>query len=85
MTSISEPVAITTDTGDGRPIPLVEMRDICVPSAVSTPSTGSASTSPAIEVVALVGGNGAGKSTLMKVLSGAQRADAARSTSTAIR
>ncbi len=34
------------------------------------------------EILALVGENGAGKSTLIKILTGADRADAARSSST---
>ena len=75
MTSVSEPVAITTDTGDGRPIPLVEMRDIRVSfGGVHAVDGVSVDLLPG-EVVALVGGNGAGKSTLMKALSGAHPAD----------
>jgi D-xylose transport system ATP-binding protein len=75
MTSVSEPVAITTETGDGRPTPLVEMRDIRVSFGGVHAVDGVSVDLNAGEVVGLVGGNGAGKSTLMKVLSGAHPAD----------
>ena len=57
-------------------IPLVEMRDISVAFGGVHAVDHCTITLHAGEVVGLVGGNGAGKSTLMKVLSGAQRADA---------
>ena len=56
--------------------PLVEMRDIRVSFGGVHAVDGVHIDLEPGEVVGLVGGNGAGKSTLMKVLSGAQPADA---------
>ena len=56
--------------------PLVEMRDIQVSFGGVRAVDGVDIDLYAGEVMGLVGGNGAGKSTLMKVLSGAQPADA---------
>src|SRR4029079_8050852 len=76
MTSVSEPTTILPDTGDGRPAPLVEMRNIRVSFGGVHAVDGVSVDLHAGEVVALVGGNGAGKSTLMRVLSGAHPANA---------
>ncbi len=76
MTSIHEPDTIRYDTADGRPVPLVQMRDIRVSfGGVHAVDDVNVDVN-AGEVVALVGGNGAGKSTLMRALSGAHPADA---------
>jgi len=75
----TEPVAPTTATGAApsvQGVPLVEMRSIRVTFGGVHAVENVSVDVHAGEVVGLVGGNGAGKSTLMKVLSGAQRADA---------
>jgi D-xylose transport system ATP-binding protein len=70
-TGPSAPVAARADTP-----PLVDLRSIRVTfGGVHAVENVSVDLYPG-EVMGLVGGNGAGKSTLMKVLSGAQRADA---------
>ncbi len=69
MTSVSEPATIMPDTGDGRPTPLVDVRDIRVSFGGVHAVDGVSVDLNVGEVVALVGGNGAGKSSLMKVLS----------------
>jgi D-xylose transport system ATP-binding protein len=68
----------TEPTGPTAPprIPLVEMRNIRVSFGGVHAVDGVHIDLAPGEVVGLVGGNGAGKSTLMKVLSGAQPADA---------
>ena len=63
------------DTSEGRPGPLVELRDIRVSFGGVHAVDGVTVDLHAGEVVALVGGNGAGKSTLMRVLSGAHPAN----------
>jgi D-xylose transport system ATP-binding protein len=75
MTGVSEPISGTATSNDGRPPPLVEMRDIRVAFGGLHAVEGVSVDLHAGEVVALVGGNGAGKSTLMRVLSGAHPAD----------
>ena len=66
-----------------RRTPLVEMRDISIAfGGIKAVDDASVDLRPG-EVVGLLGHNGAGKSTLIKILSGAYRRDAARSTSTA--
>ena len=66
----------TTATTAAPRTPLVEMRDIRVSFGGVHAVDGVHIDLEPGEVVGLVGGNGAGKSTLMKVLSGAQPADA---------
>jgi D-xylose transport system ATP-binding protein len=75
LVGVSEPVTSETLTGDGRPTPLVELRDIRVSFGGVHAVDGVTVDLYPGEVVALLGGNGAGKSTLMKVLSGAQPSD----------
>ena len=75
MTGVSEPTTGPESTSDGRPNPLVEMRDIRVSFGGVHAVDGVTVDLHAGEVVALVGGNGAGKSTLIRVLSGAHPAD----------
>jgi D-xylose transport system ATP-binding protein len=74
----TEPVTAPTATPvpSASSTPLVEMRAIRVTFGGVHAVENVTVDLHAGEVVGLVGGNGAGKSTLMKVLSGAQRADA---------
>ena len=70
-------------TSTARGEPLVEMRDISIAfGGIKAVDHASIDLYPG-EVVGLLGHNGAGKSTLIKVLSGAYKRDAGRSTSTA--
>ena len=68
------PAAVPAPSGDS--LPLVDLRSIRVTFGGVHAVENVSVDLHAGEVVGLVGGNGAGKSTLMKVLSGAQRADA---------